>query len=294
MSEEPISEDVSTATEEVATNEIITLVTEEAPPAEEQVVEEPPAPEAPDFSRQFAAIAKKERALRQREATVKDLEARIQELEGSSGKYGEIERLAKENPAAILGQLGIDYDELTQQVINEGSPTPEQGLKLENSKLRERLEKLEGVYESQREAAERQQLETARNTLVDNVKTFVNNDDQYGLIQHNGAHELVAEVMQQHYIKTQEVMEYSKAARIVEDHFENEAERLFGSKKVQEKWKARFAATEEQIETPAETTKERPKTLSNKHAAQKTEPLTGLETKEESLRRIAQMIRWGE
>ena len=290
-------------------------MTEEAAPAEEVVeeaVEEAtqegqseevqeevaPEPERPDFSRQFAAIAKKERALRQRETVVKGLENRVKELEGSQGQYGEIERLAKENPAALLTKLGISYEDLTQQVINEGNPTAEQTLTLENSQLRERLEKLEGVYENQRAEARKQSLETARTTLVDNVRNFVENDDQYDLVRHNEAYELVAEVMQQHYIKTKgpdgrgEIMEYSAAAKVVEDHFESEAERYLGSKKIQERWKAKMAPAEPEApqEAAAPANNGGPKTLSNKNSAQTTERDTGMLSRAESLQRMAQML----
>ena len=294
-----MSEEVATEATEATVEEVAEVVAEETPeeevtenvaPATEEVAQEPP----PDFSKQFSAIAKKERSLRKREEALKGLEARIKELESGSGQLSEIQKMAAENPAALLGRLGINYDELTQQVINEGAPTPEQGLKLENSKLRERLEKLESVYESQQEESKRIKMDKARNTLIDNVKTFIDNDDQYELVKHEGAYELVAEIMQAHFIKNEEIMPYSDAARIAENHFEAESERFLGSKKVQEKWRAKYQHAEEAEETQAPADTGGPKTLSNKHAAQKTEPLTGLEPKEESLRRIAQMIRWGE
>jgi len=280
--------------EEAPAQEVVEQATEESA-AEEQPEEQVQAEERPDFSRQFAAIAKKERALRQRESSVKQMEARIAELESSQGQFGEIQRLAKENPAALLSQLGISYDELTQQVINEGNPTEEQQLRLQNEKLQERLEKIEKAYEAQQKDAETKRLDRARATLVDNIKNFVDNDEQYALVKHRGAYDLVAEVMQQHYIKTKEIMQYSDAAKIVEDHYEQEAEHYFGVKKLQDRWKSKLSDTKEEApqEEAAPANNGGPKTLSNKNSAQTTERSTGLLSRAESLKRMAQILQGG-
>ena len=183
-----------------------------------------------------------------------------------------------------MKKLGIDYDALTQQVINEGEPTADQKLKLENEALRARIEKLEGAYNEENKQRAQAQAQAARNKLIDNVKQFV---DDGGL---------VAEVMQQHYIRTKEIMEYSDAAKMVESHFESEAERYLSSKKLQDKWRATSQKEPEAEEaTPeAETAKSsRPKTLSNENTAKKTEPSSGaLESKEKSLERAASLLRW--
>ena len=279
---------------------------QEAPPAEvvEEAVEEavaeaaeeqPAAEEKPDFSRQFSAIARRERELRQRESRMKEMEARFSEVEGYQNEYSGIQDLARKNPYEAMKKLGIDYDALTQQVINEGEPTADQQLRLENEALRARLDKLEGAYNEEHKQREQAQAQAARNKLIDNVKQFVDDGGDYEFIQSNDAYGLVAEVMQQHYIRTKEIMEYSEAAKMVEGHFESEAERYLGSKKLQDKWRATSQKESEQKATseaePAKSS--RPKTLSNENTAKKTEPSSGvLESKEKSLERAAALIRW--
>tara|TARA_Y100000593_G_scaffold93929_1_gene190659 strand:+ start:2689 stop:3543 length:855 start_codon:yes stop_codon:yes gene_type:complete len=279
---------------------------QEAPPAEvvEEAVEEavaeateeqPAAEERPDFSRQFSAIARRERELRQRESRMKEMEARFNEVEGYQNEYSGIQDLARKNPYEAMKKLGIDYDALTQQVINEGEPTADQQLRLENEALRARLDKLEGAYNEEHKQREQAQAQAARNKLIDNVRQFVDDGGDYEFIQSNDAYGLVAEVMQQHYIRTKEIMEYSEAAKMVEGHFESEAERYLGSKKLQDKWRATSQKESEQKATseaePAKSS--RPKTLSNENTAKKTEPSSGvLESKEKSLERVAQLIRW--
>ena len=279
---------------------------QEAPPAEvvEEAVEEavaeateeqPAVEEKPDFSRQFSAIARRERELRQRESRMKEMEARFSEVEGYQNEYSGIQDLARKNPYEAMKKLGIDYDALTQQVINEGEPTADQQLRLENETLRARLDKLEGAYNEEHKQREQAQAQAARNKLIDNVRQFVDDGGDYEFIQSNDAYGLVAEVMQQHYIRTKEIMEYSEAAKMVEGHFESEAERYLGSKKLQDKWRATSQKEPEQKATseaePAKSS--RPKTLSNENTAKKTEPSSGvLESKEKSLERAAALIRW--
>ena len=279
---------------------------QEAPPAEvvEEAVEEavaeateeqPAVEEKPDFSRQFSAIARRERELRQRESRMKEMEARFSEVEGHKNEYSGIQDLARKNPYEAMKKLGIDYDALTQQVINEGEPTADQQLRLENEALRARLDKLEGAYNEEHKQREQAQAQAARNKLIDNVRQFVDDGGDYEFVQANDAYGLVAEVMQQHYIRTKEIMEYSEAAKMVEGHFESEAERYLGSKKLQDKWRATSQKEPEQKATseaePAKSS--RPKTLSNENTAKKTEPSSGvLESKEKSLERAAALIRW--
>tara|TARA_R110000744_G_scaffold98714_2_gene190909 strand:+ start:4631 stop:5491 length:861 start_codon:yes stop_codon:yes gene_type:complete len=276
-------------TEEAPAQEVMAEAAEEAAAEEQAPVEEP----KPEFSRQFAAIAKKERALRQRESSVKQMESRIAELEGSQGQFGEIQRLAKENPAALLAKLGINYDELTQQVINDGNQTEEQGLRRQNEQLQARLEKIEGVYEGQKKDAEEKRLDTARATLVDNIKNFVDNDEQYSLVKLRGAYDLVAEVMQEHYASSNgEILEYSAAANVVEAHYEKEAEKYFGAQKIQDRWKAQMVPAEPEApqEEAVPANNGGPKTLSNKNSAQTTERDGGMLSRAESLQRMAQML----
>jgi len=279
---------------------------QEAPPAEvvEEAVEEavaeateeqPAVEEKPDFSRQFSAIARRERELRQRESRMKEMEARFNEVDGYKNEYSGIQELASKNPYEAMKKLGIDYDALTQQVINEGEPTADQQLRLENETLRARLDKLEGAYNEEHKQREQVQAQAARNKLIDNVKQFVDDGGDYEFVQSNDAYGLVAEVMQQHYIRTKEIMEYSEAAKMVEGHFESEAERYLGSKKLQDKWRATSQKEPEQKATseaePAKSS--RPKTLSNENTAKKTEPSSGaLESKEKSLERAASILRW--
>ena len=290
MTEEAVQE---APAEEAPSAELMEEVAEEAaetPEAEEA----PPEPERPDFSRQFAALARKERALRQKEQEIANFAKEREQFEGTSTRLADLQRLAKENPAKLLGELGINYDELTQQVINEGNPTEEQQLRLENERLNNRLEKLEKIYDEQRQQAEQAQIKAAHTQLVDNIKNFVDDSNTFEMVQHHDAYGLVAQVMQEHYNTTKEVLEYGDAAKLVEDHFMAEAERYLGSKKLQERFRELDKPRESETPEAAEQAVKRVKTLSNGDVAKKTETSGNvLESKEKSLERVAAMIKWG-
>ncbi len=291
MTEEAVQE---APAEEAPSAELMEEVAEETTEAPE-AAEAPPEPERPDFSRQFAALARKERALRQKEQEIANFAKEREQFEGSSTRLADLQRLAKENPAKLLGELGINYDELTQQVINEGNPTEEQQLRLENEKLQARLGKLEEVYDKQRQQAEQAQIKAAHTQLVDNIKNFVDDSSTFEMVQHHDAYGLVAQVMQEHYNTTKEVLEYGDAAKLVEDHFMAEAERYLGSKKLQERFRELDKPRESETPEAAEQAVKRVKTLSNGDVAKKTETSGNvLESKEKSLERVAAMIKWGD
>ena len=290
MTEEVVQEAVA---EEAPTQELMEEVAEEAAEVAE-APEAPPEPERPDFSRQFAALARKERALRQKEQEMAHFAKEREQFEGTSTRLADLQRLAKENPAKLLGELGINYDDLTQQVINEGNPTEEQKLRLENEKLQARLGKLEEVYDNQRQEAEKSQINAAKNQLVDNIKNFVDDGSTFEMVQHHDAYGLVAQVMQEHYNTTKEVLEYGDAAKLVEDHFMAEAERYLGSSKLQARFRELDKPRESETPEAAEQAVKRVKTLSNNNVAKKTETSgSTLESKEKSLERVAAMIKWG-
>ena len=290
MTEEAVQE---APAEEAPSAELMEEVAEETTEAPE-AAEAPPEPERPDFSRQFAALARKERAIRQKEQEFARSSKEREQYEGTSTRLADLQRLAKENPAKLLGELGINYDELTQQVINEGNPTEEQQLRLENEKLQARLGKLEEVYDKQRQQAEQAQVSAARTQLVDNIKNFVDDSSTFEMVQHHDAYGLVAQVMQEHYNTTKEVLEYGDAAKLVEDHFMAEAERYLGSKKLQDRFRELDKPRESETPEAAEQAVKRVKTLSNDNVAKKTETSGNvLESKEKSLERVAAMIKWG-
>ena len=91
MTEEAVQEAV---TEEAPSAELMEEVAEETTEAPE-AAEAPPEPERPDFSRQFAALARKERAIRQKEQEMANFAKQREQFEGTSTRLADLQRLAK-------------------------------------------------------------------------------------------------------------------------------------------------------------------------------------------------------
>ena len=268
--------------------------------AEQSPVEEPAPPaEDPAFSRRFASLAKRDRALRGRENELKDLRAEVAKLRGNPNEYKDLAQLAKDNPAEAMERLGISYQQLTEQVLNEGTLTDEFKLKRENAALSDRVQQLEEARAEQEASKASTKYEKAYGNFLDDIKKFTENDGSFELVQTRDAYPLVAEVMQEHYNRHNEVMDYSKALGLVEAHFESEAQSYLGSKKLEKQLRERFSPATPEAEASQESAPPGavapsadtgPKTLTNGHSAQSAERQTGLLSRQESLNHIARML----
>ncbi len=79
-----------------------------------------PAPEDDRIRRGFAALSRKEKALREKEKTFKDAESKLAAIETLRQK-------ALTNPLEVLQEYGLSYEQLTDYILgNEKvAPTPE-------------------------------------------------------------------------------------------------------------------------------------------------------------------------
>lgn len=267
--------------------------TEQQPETQEAAAPEPKQEYDADAVRKFRALAKRERELRSREQALKERESAPQR-----NPYDDIQMLARTDPLKAMKSLGINYDELTQQVINDGNVTGEMKLQRENAALRERLDNIESQFSERVKQDEKLRYEQAYGSFIDEIRGFVKNSDSYELISKTDAYQDVANVMQKHYDDVGEVMSYADAAREVESSLEAIAEKYLGTKKLEDKYRAKWstsATTEEPVEQDKQEppASNRPKTLTNELAHGRSESQTGLLSREESLKRMADMLRRG-
>ena len=262
--------------------------------AEEPAAAPTPEPEVDlENVKRFRALAKREREIRGREQALKERESAAPQR----NPYDDIQTLARTDPLKAMKSLGINYDELTHQVINDGNITGEMKLERENTALRERLDKIENQFSDRVKQDETQRYETAYGSFIDEIKGFVKNSDSYELVSKTDAYQDVANVMQGHYNDTGEVLNYADAAREVERSLEAIADRYLGTKKIEDRYRAKWAPSA-QPDQPAEQAEpeaipNRPKTLTNELAHGRSESQTGLMSREESLKRMANLLRGG-
>ena len=243
--------------------------------------------------KRFRALAKREREIRSREQALKERES----TPPQRNPYDDIQMMARTDPLKAIKALGINYDELTQQVINDGNVTGEMALRRENEALRERLDKIENQFSDRVKQDEKLRYEQAYGSFVDEIRGFIKNSDSYELIAQTDAYQDVANVMQQHYNDTGEIMTYADAAREVESSLEAIADRYLGAKKIEDRYRAKWAPSAQQ-DQPAEQAEpeaipNRPKTLTNELAQSRSEASTKMLSREESLELIARKLREG-
>lgn len=211
-----------------------------------------PTPEDSALSRQFAQVARQERALRakaqQQEAAFKAreeaLKAREAELASKDQQYqsGYIQSdKLKSNPLAVLAEMGISYDELTQQLIN--TPATDPRVEATISRLESKIRELEAQNETSKKAAAEQQTaayQAAVKQIRSDVKQLVTSDPMFETVKAANAINDVVDLITQTYDKDGILLSVEEAASQVEDYLIEEATKLAKLNKI----KSRLGLTE--------------------------------------------------
>ena len=246
-------------------------------------VTEPESKEAP-LSPQYAALARKEKAIRAKaiaqeqsfKAREAALIAREAELTSKSNpsldNYISKDKL-KENAFGVLSELGLTYDQLTEQAIAQQSPEWQmfsqmrQEMQEELRKVREEQAESRKSFEQQQAQAYQQALSQIRNE----TKNLVNSDPSYEAIKATGSVNDVVELIERTFNEEGRLLTVEEAASAVEEYLTEEATKLSRLGKIQKRL--------EQAKQPS--TKTQPsaanqmKTLTNSVGAQK--PLSARE-----------------
>lgn len=229
-----------------------------------------PAEPAPDpFSRRFAQLAREQKKLRQERDEMKRVQQELDARKGTVSSYDDLQKLARENPYEVMQKLGLDYEALSRQVLQDGEITPEQKMAGEMKRLRDEIDAMKAERAELVKQEEAKKYQDTYGRFVDEIKSFVDNTNEFDFVKANNAYHVVAEVMQEHYNSTQDVMSYDDAAKMVEDYYEAEAEKYLAVPKLEQRLKERYApAKTEPVAGQAKeeaqaSEKKPPKTLTN-------------------------------
>ena len=229
----------------------------------------PPEPAPDPFSRRFAQLAREQKKLRQERDQMKRLQQELDARKSTVSSFDDLQKLARENPYEVIQKLGLDYEALSRQVLQDGEITPEQKMAGEMKRLRDEIDSMKAERAELVKQQEAKKYQDTYATFVDEIKTFVDNTNEFDFVKANNAYHVVAEVMQEHYNSTQDVMSYDDAAKMVEDYYEAEAEKYLAVPKLEQRLKERYApaktesvAGQEKEEAQA-SEKKPPKTLTN-------------------------------
>ena len=229
----------------------------------------PPEPAPDPFSRRFAQLAREQKKLRQERDEMKRVQQELDARKSTVSSFDDLQRLARENPYEVMQKLGLDYEALSRQVLQDGEITPEQKMAGEMKRLRDEIDSMKAERAELVKQEEAKKYQDTYGRFVDEIKTFVDNTNEFDFVKANNAYHVVAEVMQEHYNSTQDVMSYDEAAKMVENYYEAEAEKYLAVPKLEQRLKERYAPAKTepvagQAEEEAQASEKRPpKTLTN-------------------------------
>jgi hypothetical protein len=214
----------------------------QSPQAEGGDVTTPPlVPEKETLnSPRLLAQAQHERYLIQQQRKLKEKEYKLNLRYKAVQDFEQRRENAKANPLEALESLGIDYNHLTNYVLNGEKPTAEMqvaAVKAEVDHLRAQQEQ----REIQNRQAARQQAEAeyaeVESDFQEQINSFVTEKaDDFPLIRIHGDEELVFDTIKEHYAATArtgkpKILSVEEAANLVEGYRENLLEEARKTKK---------------------------------------------------------------
>lgn len=249
------------------------------------------------ISPKLQAVLKRDRAVVDRERAAAAKEADISAREK---KIQEFESLKTTNPLKALELLGLSYQDLTQIALNDGEVTPDVHVKRIEEKFDSYLKSQEDAQrqkeeESKRAAEQKEKEMTAK--FQGEIKSYLkDNASRYELIAFEQSEDLVYDVIDEHYTRTQpkdadgnptgpgEVMTIAQAADKVELHLEQKYAKARDLNKV----KGLLAPTRQEKPPVAQLkteSRQTPKTLTNNLSATPSRPRTAPISDEERVQR---------
>ena len=242
-------------------------------------------PQDSEFDRKFAALSRKEKALR-------DRELELDKKYGNKEKELPLERRIRANPLKALEELGLDYDKLTELALNDGRLTPDMQMKLMREELendyKDKFNSLEERLNAKEKMEEEAKYDAVKQGFVGEINSFINeNKSDFEYVAHNDATDVVYDVIEEHYNETGRILDIKEAVEAVESYLEEEAEKLLNLGKV----KNRLTSMRDEYEQPQRQSQT---TLSNAHSAQGNERVVSKLSDEESKSAMAKMLQWDE
>ncbi len=226
------------------------VVSEETQPEAAAVEPQPSTTPDPALSRQFAQLARQEKALRAkviaqeqaykaRESALLAREAELSSKQIDPSKYIDRERL-KSDPLSVLAEAEVSYDDLTQRIINRQPVDPQ--LQVTINELRNEIKALRASDEQRtkmQSETQQAQYDAAVKQIKLDARHLVNMDPAFETIKATNSVSDVVELITQTYEKDGILLTVEEAAQQVEDYLVEEAMKVTKIGKIQQ----RLAAT---------------------------------------------------
>jgi hypothetical protein len=233
--------------------------------------------EPPDdkISSKLEVLMRREREAMDRERLAKEKEETLQE---KLKRIEEFESL-KSSPLKALEALGLNYDEISRTVLQDGQLPPDVQVKrveekFESYKAEQEKAKEEAKLQEQKRAEEQEQQVIT--SFKSDITTYLkDNSARYELIKFEEQEDLVFNVIDEHYKRTLDpesgvgkVMSIKEAADKVELWLEQKYERSRSVNKIKGLWGMLPKAIQEQAQKPTSAMQtQKPRTLTNNISA---------------------------
>lgn len=234
---------------------------------------QPATPKEEPVSHKLSVLMERESRALSRERTAK---SEIEKLQAFLKEKEEFESL-KRDPSKVndlLGKLGWDYDKLTQSRLQDGEVPPTVMINQLNDKISALEEKLKLKEESQLEADKRKTNDNEQRAVgefkSEITEYLKSNSARYELIDFEGAHDLVFDIIDEHYNRTIDptsgigkVMSISEASDKVEKHLEDKYQKAREKNKVKAFWSNMPKGLQSQLEKQKTSQTQPGRTITN-------------------------------
>lgn len=219
------------ATPSVEVLERQTTTAETAIPHEEkkEEIEKPLSPH-------YVALARREKALRREAQALKAerdaFKLREAEVESSYVSKKSLLERAQSDPQALMQELGLSYEQLTNLILNQ-SPQTDPTLQ----KLVEKVQAIETTQAktlTQMEEQQKRSYDQAVTQIRNEAKILIDSDEQFETIKEENASEVVVALIEETFEKEGLLLSVMDAAKQVEEFLIEEALRKAKFKKVQQ------------------------------------------------------------
>lgn len=183
---------------------------------------------------QFNALVRKEKGIFKRQQELEAREKVIAEREAKAKadleRWESIHGSAKTNPLKALKDLGLEYKDVTDFILNQEKPTVEAEIKairdeIINFRKQTEEEKKAAAEEAKKEAEKRNQevVQEYQNQIASFVEQ---NADEFDLVHLFGAHAMIFSGIQTAYNETGKVPTIKEAAKGVQDYLSSKMDDL--------------------------------------------------------------------
>lgn len=189
----------------------------EAAPEATKPEQEITAKTSPQDAMRIAAAIRKEKQLREREKAIAEQQKSLEEREKSLDPWKKASEMARLNKLEALKLLGISYDDLTQQVLNNGEVPPTvQAQQTAEEIVNKKLAELERKQAERDAELQKQNYEQALKQIDFEVEHAASQSDKFPLVKGSEAFHDVTEYIESEFHRTGKILPVEVALAKVE------------------------------------------------------------------------------